>query len=461
MANGLEAARKLKSRLAARNMQRLGLRYVGTDELPIRRKRVGESFTFVSARGRTIRDELTRARLKRLAVPPAYEEVLYAADPRAHIQAIGRDAAGRLQYRYHADWEKVRERRKAKRLQRLVEAMPRIRRAVNKHLGVAEPTREFALAAVIELIACSAIRAGSESYLKEHGTRGATTLLKSHVEVHGTRIVLKFRAKGGKRIEKDFHCPRAAMAINVLRALPGTRLFQYAAENGETRFVTARGERVPARDRGREDIAEGFPHAQRVRRRARGAGACRARVERERTAAAGQGSRDRGVGGTGEYAGDLPQELRASDRGGGFREREAGKIFRDAEGQALARTPRAASGAGRGDDGGVITLPLEGRVDANVVSGGVGVEVCRDDNAPMKDPHPQPLPAKGRGEHRVCSYPFTPPILHTSFHSSSLTACTERRASRTSTMLLSFGSALIAASVTGLDTGATALVSTA
>jgi len=239
MANGLTAARKLKSRLAALAMQRLGLRHIGTDELTIRRKRVGESFTFVSARGRTIRDEITRARLKRLAVPPAYEEVLYAADPRAHIQAIGRDAAGRLQYRYHPDWEKVRERRKAKRLQRLVEAMPRIRRAVNKQIATAKPSREFALAAVIELIACSAIRAGSESYLKEHGTRGATTLLKSNVEVHGARIVLKFRAKGGKRIEKDFRCPRAAMAINALRALPGTRLFQYCTEDGQTRAVTA------------------------------------------------------------------------------------------------------------------------------------------------------------------------------------------------------------------------------
>jgi len=236
---GLQAARQLKSRLAAITMKRLGLRYVSTDELTIRRKRVGDNFAFVSARGRTIKDELTRARLKSLAVPPAYEDVLYAADPRAHIQAIGRDAAGRLQYRYHADWEKVRERRKAKRLQRLVEAMPRIRRTVSKHLSTAEPTREFALAAVIELIACSAIRPGNESYTREHGTRGATTLLKSNVEVHGTRIVLKFRAKGGKRIEKDFHCPRAAMAINVLRALPGARLFQYPTEDGETRSVTA------------------------------------------------------------------------------------------------------------------------------------------------------------------------------------------------------------------------------
>jgi DNA topoisomerase I len=239
MANGLTAARKLKSRLAAITMNRLGLRHIGTDELTIRRKRVGESFTFVSARGRTIRDELTRARLKRLAVPPAYEEVLYAADPRAHIQAIGRDAAGRLQYRYHTDWEKVRERRKARRLQRLVEAMPRIRRVVSRHLSAAEPTREFALAAVIELIACSAIRPGSESYTKEHGTRGATTLLKSHVEVHGTRVMLKFRAKGGKRIEKDFKCPRAASAIKVLLNLAGRRLFQYRGEDGSPRIVTA------------------------------------------------------------------------------------------------------------------------------------------------------------------------------------------------------------------------------
>jgi DNA topoisomerase-1 len=239
MPTALESARKLKSRLAAITMNRLGLRYVSTDELSIRRKRVGENFTFVDARGRTVRDELTRARLKKLAVPPAYEDVLYAADPRAHIQAIGRDAAGRLQYRYHPDWEKVRERRKAKRLQRLVEAMPRIRRAVSKHLGTAQPTREFALAAVIELIACSAIRPGSESYAKEHGTRGAATLLKSNVTVKGSTIALKFRAKGGKNIDKDFHCPRVAEAVKVLLELPGRRLFQYRDANNEIRMVTA------------------------------------------------------------------------------------------------------------------------------------------------------------------------------------------------------------------------------
>ena len=236
--NGEQAARMLKSRLAARTMTRLGLRYVTSDELTIRRKRVGDKFTFVSASGRTIRDELTRARLKRLAVPPAYEDVLYAADPRAHIQAIGRDAAGRLQYRYHPDWEKVREQRKARRLQRLVEALPRVRRAVNKHLGATDPTREFALAAVIELVACSAIRPGSESYVKSNRTRGAATLLKSNVTVEGATIALKFRAKGGKNIEKEIYCARLASAINMVLTLPGRRLFQYRGADGETRVVT-------------------------------------------------------------------------------------------------------------------------------------------------------------------------------------------------------------------------------
>ena len=93
-ANGEQDARKLKSRLAATALRRLGLRYVSTDTLTIRRQRKGDGYRFISARGRTIRDEITRARLKRLAVPPAYQDVLYAADPCAHIQAIGRDARG-------------------------------------------------------------------------------------------------------------------------------------------------------------------------------------------------------------------------------------------------------------------------------------------------------------------------------------------------------------------------------
>jgi DNA topoisomerase-1 len=114
-----------------------------------------------------------------------------------------------------------------------------VRRAINKHLNAAEPTREFALSAVIELVACSAIRPGSESYAKANGTRGAATLHKSNIAVNGTKVALKFRAKGGKNIDKEFRCPRVARALNVLRELPGRRLFQYRGTDGAVRFVTA------------------------------------------------------------------------------------------------------------------------------------------------------------------------------------------------------------------------------
>lgn len=219
--------------------RRLGLRLVTTDELSIRRRRNGKGFMYIGTDGEPIRDKDEVQRLASLAVPPAYEDVLYAADPKAHLQAIGRDAAGRLQYRYHPEWEKVREMRKARRLARFAEALPRIRRSVAQHLVAAEPTREFALACVIELVAHSAIRPGSESYARMHGTRGAATLLKSNVKVAGDIVTLSFRAKGGKRVEKEFRAERLCAALTLLRNVPGRRLFQYRDAEGQVHTVTA------------------------------------------------------------------------------------------------------------------------------------------------------------------------------------------------------------------------------
>src|SRR3984957_4563736 len=135
--------------------------------------------------------------------PPAYREVRYSPDPNSHHQAVGRDAAGRLQYRYHADWEKVREQRKAHRLAKLVAALPKIRRTVNMHPAGAQPTRDLALSGVIELIARTAIRPGNESYARLNGTRGATTMLKSNVVLEDDCLVLTFKAKGGKAVRKE------------------------------------------------------------------------------------------------------------------------------------------------------------------------------------------------------------------------------------------------------------------
>jgi DNA topoisomerase-1 len=221
-----------------RLVKRLGLRYITTDELTIRRQRHGRGFRYLAPDGKTIAAAAAK-RLAALAVPPAYEDVLYAADGTAHIQAVGRDAAGRLQYRYHPDWQRVRETRKARRLARLAEALPQIRRSISRHLATHEPTRSFALAAIVELVARSAIRPGTEQYARLRGTRGAATLLKSNVAVYGETIKLRFRAKGGKQFEKDVHSPKLALAVAVLRQLPGRRLFQYRIADGTVRAASA------------------------------------------------------------------------------------------------------------------------------------------------------------------------------------------------------------------------------
>ncbi len=140
----------LATRTATR---RLKLRHVGRDKLTIARRRAEEGYTYHAADGTRITDPVMLKRFASLAVPPAYEEVYFCPDEQAHLQAVGRDAAGRLQYRYHPDWEKVREAGKAGRLAALASVLPKIRRAVAQHLSGAEPTRNFALAATIELVA--------------------------------------------------------------------------------------------------------------------------------------------------------------------------------------------------------------------------------------------------------------------------------------------------------------------
>ena len=220
--------------------KRLGLHLVTTEALTIRRRRCGRGFAYVRPDGSPLRDKNEIRRLASLAVPPAYHDVRCAEDPAAHLQAIGRDDAGRLQYRYHPIWEQVREEQKARSLERLVDVMPKIRRSVGQHLAGNEPSRELVLAAVIELVARSGIRPGTESYARMRGTRGAATLLKSNVSVEKSTVILSFRGKGGKVVRKEFHAPRLVEVAEMLRKLPGRRLFQYRNGNGAVRAVTAR-----------------------------------------------------------------------------------------------------------------------------------------------------------------------------------------------------------------------------
>src|SRR5262249_4375078 len=144
------------------------------------------------------------------------------------------------QYRYHPDWETVRDDRRVRRWSRLSQSLPRIRRAVTRQLAQREPTRAFALAAMIELVSLSSIRAGRESYLRENGTRGASTLLKSDVAVRGHCVTLDFRAKGGKAFRQKLSASRLADAIKTLRKLPGRRLVQSRNGDGKVKALRAR-----------------------------------------------------------------------------------------------------------------------------------------------------------------------------------------------------------------------------
>jgi DNA topoisomerase I len=230
---------KISPRTSVKELaEELGLTLGDQAALTIRRIKRGKGYYFVRANGAHIRDARTIRRLHAMAVPPAYREVRYSHDPSSHLQAVGRDAAGRLQYRYHADWEKVREHRKAHRLAKLVAALPKIRRNVSKYLSGDEPTREFALSAVIELIARTAIRPGNESYARLNGTRGATTLLKSNVTLEDDCVVLTFKGKGGKAVRKECDAAKLVRAIGVLRTVPGKRMFQYRDRSGVVRAAS-------------------------------------------------------------------------------------------------------------------------------------------------------------------------------------------------------------------------------
>jgi DNA topoisomerase-1 len=207
--------------------------------LSIRRIRHGKGFAYRDADGGPVRDPDTLARIRSLAIPPAYAEVRIAADPRAHLQAVGHDEAGRIQHRYHPDWDKVRERRKLGRLGKLVEALPKIRAAIARDLKLRTLCKEKALACAAAVIDRCHIRVGSESYAKANGSYGASTLLKRHVAATGGRVELSFRGKSGKDIACACDFPPLARALTRIKTLPGRRLFQYRREDGKVAVLRA------------------------------------------------------------------------------------------------------------------------------------------------------------------------------------------------------------------------------
>lgn len=220
-------------------MREHGMRRGKPEMLVLRRQRCGRGFRYVDGEGSAIKDASTIARLKALALPPAYVNVRYAADPATHLQAVGEDAAGRLQYRYHPNWLRVREALKARKLQSIAKSLPVISRAVRRFLRSESGDARHAAAAVVHLVSKTALRAGSDSYARERGTRGATTLLKSNVEIVGPLVRLHFRGKGAKTVVREVRDRTLAVTCSNLLTLPGRRLFQYRGTDGSLHAVRA------------------------------------------------------------------------------------------------------------------------------------------------------------------------------------------------------------------------------
>lgn len=213
-----------------------GLRY-GSDQGPgIRRKRVGKAFTYI-ADGVTIRDAEMIRRIKGLAIPPAWTDVWICPDPRGHLQATGRDAGGRKQYRYHARWREVRDAVKYDHMLAFAEALPRIRERTDQHLERSSTSKEKVLATVVRLLEETRIRVGNEEYRKENGSYGLTTLRNRHVDVIGSEVRFAFRGKSGKHHRVSLHDRRLARTIKRFLEIPGQELFQYIDENGEPKAI--------------------------------------------------------------------------------------------------------------------------------------------------------------------------------------------------------------------------------
>jgi DNA topoisomerase-1 len=214
-----------------------GLRYV-TDQLPgITRRRAGRGFVYSDPSGKRISNGQLLERIRRLAIPPAWTDVWICPFEHGHLQAVGRDARGRKQYRYHERWRAFRDETKYTRMLAFAEALPRIRARVDEDLRRPDLSRERVLATVVRLLETTLIRVGNGEYARENGSFGLTTMRTDHVDVAGARLRFRFRGKAGREQEVGVRDPRLARVLRRLQDLPGQELFRYVDDAGAVRSV--------------------------------------------------------------------------------------------------------------------------------------------------------------------------------------------------------------------------------
>jgi DNA topoisomerase-1 len=216
-----------------------GLHYV-TDAMPgIRRRRAGRGFSYIGPDGEQITDENRLDEIRALAIPPAWNDVWISPVRRGHLQATGRDARGRKQYRYHRRWREVRDEAKYGRLIEFARALPRIRRRTARDLRHRGLPRKKVLALLVRLLEATLIRVGNDEYARDNRSYGLSTMRDRHVEVRGGTLRFTFRGKGGKEHEIDVRDARLARVVRQVQELPGQTLFQYHDADGERQEVTS------------------------------------------------------------------------------------------------------------------------------------------------------------------------------------------------------------------------------
>ena len=209
-----------------------GLRYVSDESPGIRRRRQGEGFSYLTPAGEPLTDAATLDRIRALAIPPAWTDVWICPLANGHVQATGRDARGRKQYRYHDRWREVRDENKYGRMVDFARALPRIRRRVARDLRHRGLPREKVVAVVVRLLEMTLMRVGNEEYARENRSFGLTTLRGRHARVRGARVAFLFRGKGGKEHQVSIADRRLARIVKQCQDLPGQELFQYVEADG-------------------------------------------------------------------------------------------------------------------------------------------------------------------------------------------------------------------------------------
>jgi DNA topoisomerase I len=211
-----------------------GLRYVSEDMPCIRRRRRGKGWQYLGVDGKTITDADERARIEAIAVPPAWTDVWICPRADGHILAVGRDARGRKQYRYHPRWREVRDETKFERMTEFGAVLPDIRNETDAHLRLRGLPREKVLALVVRLLDETLIRVGNDEYAEENESYGLTTLRQEHVDVNGATVVFDFAGKGGAERQVALKDARLARIVHQCHELGGQELFAYEDEEGST-----------------------------------------------------------------------------------------------------------------------------------------------------------------------------------------------------------------------------------